>query len=173
MRTTHIARVLALSGLALIPPACTLRPPPNQAQPAPDTGALPNQHPFPPETIIVHPLTRLTTNPDTGNKRIEAHFELLDRYGHTVKALGEVVLELRTSDPGTATGAGPRQLARWTKEMRAPDENARPFDRITRTYRLTLADLPGNLPPEANLSLIVRYTTADGRVLSAERRFGG
>ncbi|MEM1424821.1 MAG: hypothetical protein AAGH64_12575, partial [Planctomycetota bacterium] len=142
--------------------------------PAVSPVGLAYQHPFPPETLIVHPLTRLSKDQGTGRTRIEAHFELVDRYGHTVKALGEVVLELRSSDPGTATSAaGPRQVARWTKDMRTPDENARPFDRITRTYRLTLADLPASLPPEQNLTLIVRYTTDDGRVLSAERRFGG
>ena len=175
------AVALCATSLALTLAGCTLRPPPSPPSPRDQSAAAPTtqggaavvyQHPFPPDRLIVHPLTRIVADPQTGDRRIEAHFELLDRYGHTVKSLGTAVLELRVSDQGIAGAAGgPRQLARWTKPMRTPDDNAAPFDRVTRTYRLTLADLPPNLPPIENLSLIVRFTDERGSLLTAERRF--
>ncbi len=157
--------------------ACSVRTPPGTSHAAPTpnnaTAGVRYRNPFPPVELVVHPLSRITTDPDTGDARIEAHFELLDTYGHTVKALGTAALELRVVDRGTSgTSGGPRQLARWTIDMSTPDENARPFDRVTRTYRLTLIDLPRPLPPAETLTLSVRYSTTSGVRLHAQRRLG-
>ncbi len=176
------APLLALSALSTLALAGCRMPPSTQTQtlsPAATstgTGAAEQpffRSPFPPETLAVHPLTRITQTDSGQPPRIEAHFELADRFGHGVKSLGTASVELRLADDASDGAAGgPRQLRRWTIEMLTPEEASRPYDRVTRTYRLTLVDLPAPLPPEENLVIAVRFTTAEGKRISGERRLG-
>jgi hypothetical protein len=130
------------------------------------------KEPFEPETIRIHPLTRIDTNPETGAPQVDVYFELRDRWNHGVKALGQVVLELyETPGPGSATRGGPLQLRVWKVDLTDPDANAIPYDRVTRTYHISLAGVPTGLPADRDLELRVRFTTLSGETMSGAYRF--
>lgn len=128
---------------------------------------------FAPRRIQVHGLTRLVGA--TGNEpaRIDLHMELLDRFGHGVKALGEVRVELyEGSIIGERVGVGSMQRRLWRLDLRDPATNAEAFDRITRTYWLILRDLPDEVirNPRGSLRLQVRFTVPGGREITAVHR---
>lgn len=132
---------------------------------APGVGA--SRSAFEPETIRLHPLTRLEID-DRGERRIEVFFEPIDRWNHGVKALGVAVLELyEFGGPSPDTRGGSRQLQLWRVDLSDPEANAEPYDRVTRTYHLTLADVPADLPPTRNLELRLRFTTIAGTQVEA------
>ena len=136
-------------------------------------GGQSGADPFEPRAIRIHPLTRIDIDPATGAPRIDVFFELRDRWSHGVKALGQVVLELyETSGPASATRGGPLQLRVWKVDLTDPDTNAGPYDRVTRTYHLSLADVPPGLPADRDLELLVRFTTLSGEQLVGNYRFG-
>jgi hypothetical protein len=127
---------------------------------------------FEPTSVRVHPLTRLLS--DAGRRRIELHLELLDAWNHEVKALGTVVVELyQIGGPGADETGGPMQLRLWTIDLTDPDANSRPYDRVTQTYRLVLADVPEDLPSSEQLELYVRFNTPSGGLLTTSHRLGG
>jgi hypothetical protein len=113
---------------------------------------------FEPVELRIHPLTRLRELPAQPGKSVDLYFELLDRFGHGVKSLGTLTVELR------AVGVGgqrePFQVRTWTVEMTDPASSSAAFDRVTRTYHVTLADVPTG---EAGSSLRVRFRTGRGR----------
>jgi len=87
-----------------------------------------------PQAVAVHPLTRLG-NDAKGEPALLAHIELLDRFGHSTKALGTLLISI---DPPR----GPR----WEVDLTPPDTNALLFDDlVTRTYALTLSGIPDEL----------------------------
>lgn len=124
---------------------------------------------FAPERVRVHGLTRLVSATGTEPSRIDLHMELLDRYGHGVKALGEVRVELyEGSISGDRTREGAMQRRLWRLDLRDPAVNAEAFDRVTRTYWLILRDLPEEVlrDPAGVRELQVRFTMPGGREIS-------
>ena len=63
-----------------------------------------------------------------------------------------------------------KQLKLWKVDLTDPDENAVPYDRVTRTYHLSLADLPSGISDRRDLRLSVRFTTTSGEQLVAVHR---
>jgi len=116
---------------------------------------------------VIHPLTRVVREAD-GALRIDAHFELLDRFGESVRDLGEVTFEAR----GGSAGAEGAPQAVWRKDLRAPEASAAQFDRITRMYVATLTGGSEEALGTGRTVLSVRFTTLSGRVLSATWREG-
>lgn len=96
-----------------------------------------------PTQLIIHPLTRVSTD-TAGKPALLIYLELRDQYGQVVKALGQARVELMTTGsllPGSGRDAGAERI--WDIDLRDPNRNALLFDGlITRTYALTLADLP-------------------------------
>ena len=125
-------------------------------------------NPFAPETMRVHPLTRFTTDAVDGDPRIDAHFELFDANRDPVKALGLVSFQLYREDVGSGS---PIQLERWQVDLTDPAANAEPYDRVTRTYRLSLRGVPTSVTQTTRLLLLAQFTTPEGRTLSATHRF--
>lgn len=125
-------------------------------------------NPFAPETLRIHPLTRFITDPVEGDPRIDAHFELFDANRDPVKALGLVSFQLYRDD---ATSGSPIQLERWQVDLTDPAANAEPYDRVTRTYRLSLRGVPESITQSTRLLLLAQFTTPEGRTLSATHRF--
>jgi len=122
--------------------------------------------PFEPERVSLHPLTQLVRSA-SGEESIEAYIELFDRFGHGVKALGTVVFELYESSPtGGGGGGGADQLRRWNIDLTDPEANARPYDRVTRTYRFTLLGIPEEIRATSRPVLRVRFNTPSGRQLT-------
>ncbi|MFG0293896.1 MAG: hypothetical protein ACF8MJ_12195 [Phycisphaerales bacterium JB050] len=126
-------------------------------------------NPFAPETLRIHPLTRFVTDPVDGDPRIDAHFELFDTHRDPVKALGVISFQLYRDDE--SSGGSPIQLERWQVDLTDPAANAEPYDRVTRTYRLSLRGVPESVSQSSRLLLLAQFTTPDGQTLSATHRF--
>jgi hypothetical protein len=96
---------------------------------------------FGPERLSVHPLSRFSTDAE-GRPVIVCHFELRDRYGQLVRALGVVQCELFRPGSEQPDGTQLQDLV-WRIDLTTPEENARQFDDlVTRTYTLSLGGLP-------------------------------
>lgn len=155
--------------------SCVLRPKGDGApQGGGGGGRAARDNPFAPARIEVHPLTRLVRDPQTGMLRIEAHIALLDRWGDEVKGRGLLLLEVYR-DTGSVAGVGAaQQLAHWNVDLSDLRANAESYDRVTRTYRVTLTGLGVEADRAgAHLELRAQLTTPDGRRLSASYRLGG
>jgi hypothetical protein len=136
-----------------------------------------------PAHLTIHPLTRLGLDPE-GHTALIAHIELRDRYNQVARALGRFRLRALPADVADA-GDAPADST-WVIDLTTPDRNALMFDDlITRTYTLTLGDLPpwliawGNQvgprgPNAASPLLVVEFNFADSegrtRVLSDTAR---
>ena len=137
----------------------------------PISNATANESPFAPVQLVVHPLTRVAKDPNTGDERVELHLELRDRWEDSVKWLGSVVIELFCESPPIANATtGGEQLKRWRVELANADSNVMAYDRITRTYRLTLVDLPSDKGKLGVWKLEARWTLPEGRTLTASQR---
>lgn len=136
----------------------------------PVSQVAPGENPFAPAQLVIHPLSRVVKDPATGEERIELHLELRDRWDDSAKWLGEVVLELHRDAPPVANGpTGNEQLKRWRVDLNDPEANVKAYDRVTRTYRLTLVGLPMERNQGA-WRLEARWTLPEGRSLSASKR---
>ncbi|TVQ34453.1 MAG: hypothetical protein EA376_00150 [Phycisphaeraceae bacterium] len=128
--------------------------------------------PFTPVRIRVHPLTHWSRD-ERGRPTIEAHLELFDRWGHTVKGAGLVRFEL--ASPGAAgigatppPGAGERPDLRWEVDMRDPAVASQGhYDHVTRTFLVTLL-VADESDWGRRKRLRVSFTTLDQRTLSDE-----
>ena len=175
MRTRTRQAILALvtAAFALAPSSCGLQ----QKGGGATTGKGPviqlteGDHPFAPVRLVIHPLTRVVRDPATGEERIEVHLELQDRWEDSVKWLGVVVFELFREAPTAINGpGGHEEVKSWKVDLSQPEENSRPYDRVTRTYRLTLVGLPDSHAYGASagsMRLTARFTTIEGRTLTA------
>ena len=123
---------------------------------------------FAPDAIRIHPLTRLARDRDTGRLYVEAHVELLDRWKHGVKALGEIRFELYE-----LTGTrGKEQLSRWVRDLSDPEQNSDAYDRVTHTYRFALIGIESNIEPARTYELEAYFTPLGGQALQTWHRFG-
>jgi len=107
---------------------------------------------FEPVELRIHPLTRLRESPSAAGSAIDLYFELLDRWGHGVKSLGTLTVELR--DIGVGGQREPFQVRNWTIVLTDPDLNSEAYDRVTRTYRVVLEDVPSGAD---DTQLLVRF----------------
>ncbi|MFM9958203.1 MAG: hypothetical protein ACKVZJ_08995 [Phycisphaerales bacterium] len=129
------------------------------------------ESPFAPAQLVIHPLSRVVKDPATGEERVELHLELRDRWEDSVKWLGDAVIELFKETPPVANASvGNEQVKRWTINLTNPDENVKAYDRVTRTYRLTLVGLPADQRKNAAWKLEARWLLPSGRTLTASQR---
>lgn len=156
MRTP--ACLLLLLAATLLP-ACAVSPKPTGADRA--SASSLRALAFEPVAIRVHPLTRLTQDPGAATRSVDLYFELLDRFDHGVKGLGTLTVELRAASVGGQRE--PFQLRTWTVSLADPASSSNAFDRVTRTYHITLADVP---PGSAPSHLHIRFRTGRGRDLT-------
>jgi hypothetical protein len=95
--------------------------------------------PFVPQSIRIHPITQAQV--DGKGPRILCHVECRDRSGETTKAIGILRVQLleqsRTVEPGMEQIA-----ATWVTDLSDLDTNDKMYDPATRTYRLSLRQLP-------------------------------
>jgi hypothetical protein len=102
----------------------------------------PDRSAFEPAQLRVHPLTRVTRDPD-GAAVLACHIELRDATHQVVKCLGVARVRVRT---GQAATPGDGAARAWELDLRDPLENAQAFDDVvTRTYALRLGSLPEEL----------------------------
>jgi hypothetical protein len=127
---------------------------------------------FAPATINVHRLTRLVREKE-GATTIQAHVELLDRWGDSVKWPGKLVFELyQDTSGGTGVAGGPEQINVWALDLTDAEANAKAYDRVTRTYRATLTDVGLAQRSRQRLTLRVGFNPPDGRQITATYRLG-
>lgn len=137
----------------------------------PVNPASAGENPFAPVQLVIHPLTRLVKDPGEGDERIEMYLELRDRWEDSTKWLGEAVMELFRETPPVANGpSGIEQVKRWRVDLMDAEANVKAYDRVTRTYRLTLVGLPRERKLGA-WRLEARWSLPEGRTLTATRRF--
>ena len=128
--------------------------------------------PFAAARIQIHPLTRLVKDPDEPRVlQIEAHVELIDRWGHDTKGVGVMRFELyRASAAEGGADPEPRQELVWTLDLTDPAAASARYDPVTRTFVVPLDEVPEWSTEGARPTLLVRLTTPDGRRLTATRR---
>ncbi len=126
---------------------------------------------FAPARVRLHPLSRLARGTRPNQRTVEAHVELLDRWGHGTKGLGTFVFELhRDALEGDGASRGQEQINLWILDLSDPEANARAFDRVTRTYRATLTGVADSASRAIGLTLRVTFRTPEGRQLTASIR---
>lgn len=113
----------------------------------------------------LHPLTRVVRR--GSEPTLNAHAEVVDAWGDTVKSLGVFRLELRRSglregDLGDAV--------RWEIDLRDPATNSERFDRVTQTYLLRLRDLPAWVSNDPSAVLSATFVRADGVSMTSSLR---
>lgn len=91
---------------------------------------------FAPNRVRIHPLTHVDASGSRGV--LVLHYELRDRFGDSVKALGELKVELYKPGPGVMGSMESREASWTVAETLAPEGNSERFDRTTRTYRIQL-----------------------------------
>jgi hypothetical protein len=94
-------------------------------------------NPFRAVSMRIHPLTHVDAQAG-GPCTIELHFELLDRFGDSVKSPGVLRVELTKPASGSVAGMETRELSWELPELVDADENFKRFDTPTRTYRVPL-----------------------------------
>jgi len=119
----------------------------------------------------LHPLTRIIRrSPGSGGGEgpvLDAHLELVDRWGHTSKTLGIFRLELRRS--GLREG-DLEDAVRWEEDLRDPATNSARFDRVTQTYLLRLLDLPEWVTKDPYAVLSATFIRTDGVSMTSTLR---
>ena len=94
-----------------------------------------------PEKIVLHPLTRIGTDPN-GKPALVVHLEMRDRFGQSIKALGRLRVELYKPVSDGSGGVQAQDVV-WNVDLSNPERNALLYDDlVTRTYTVTLGDLP-------------------------------
>lgn len=120
--------------------------------------------PYWPVAMRLHPLTRLTTDPQTGQTIIECRIEFVDGDAQTSKAVGQLTLQVYP-DSVTPTGSG--ALETWNQDLRDAAINRRQYDDVTRTY---LFRLQATQPLPAGCEVRAFFLSADGRRMNAAMR---
>jgi len=131
---------------------------------------------FVPESIRIHPLTHLETDPP----RIVAMVEFKDRWGDTTKGVGTLTIQLFEARAGGEPGIE-TEAAKWDIDLTDLDANAAWFDPVTRMYRFKLLDVPawvGELARQApgsggrvHLRATLRTVSVNGREVSLRHDF--
>jgi len=118
--------------------------------------------PFWPTSMSIHPLTRLTTEDQTGRTILEARIEFLDSQGNRSKAVGQMTLALYNANDRS------QPVHVWAQDLLEPARNQQHFDVVTRTYLLRLELDPGKFPEQAELR--ASFNSVDGQSMDAAYR---
>lgn len=121
-----------------------------------------------PTRMRVYPTTRFSQ--EGGHSILEAHIELFDEMGDSVKGVGRFRMELLTRARGSDQSMGDR-LYTWDVDMLTLADQQRHWDPITRTYwfRLKLDDLPST---ERGTLFHVQFLLPDGGRLDTRSVLG-
>lgn len=119
----------------------------------------PVDSPFSPRSVRIYPLTRIES--DLKGPRIVCYLEFKDAWGDTTKSTGTLAIALFRPIGGAEPGME-RQERSWEIDLNDLEKNALLFDPATRTYRLSLRDLPDWLIPGAPARLRVSMRGVTG-----------
>ena len=114
--------------------------------------------------LRVYPSTRFVES--DSRTILEARIELRDQMGDTVKAAGDVGVELFTADDGSRrTG---QRLYRWDVSMQTLADQRLYFDSVTRTYLFRLETADGQVAHQPTMLRVAFTRASDGRRLQDE-----
>lgn len=102
------------------------------------TGEWVDPGPFEATRMRIYPLTRVDAT-SGGDPVIVLSLEMMDRWGDTVKAVGDLTVRVW---PSRSVGGG-SDAETWEVSLWDPEANAGYFDPASRTYRIPLTDPPG------------------------------
>jgi hypothetical protein len=119
--------------------------------------------PFWPTSMSIHPLTRVTTEEQTGRTILEARIEFLDSQGNRSKAVGQMTLALYNANNRSEA------IHVWAQDLLDPTRNQQHFDVVTRTYLLRLELDNPQFPEDAELR--ASFNSVDGQSMEADYRF--
>ncbi len=126
---------------------------------SPTTAPAPVNSPFSPRSVRIYPLTRIES--DAKGPRVVCYVEFKDAWGDTTKSTGTLIIALYRPVGGVEPGME-RQERSWEIDLNDLEKNALLFDPATRTYRLSLRDLPDWLVPGASARLRVSMRAESG-----------
>lgn len=157
-RLILLSACIALAALPGCQPASTG----NAGSSRPGTVAEVVQWPFAPESIRVHPLSRIKFGPGDSKPQVQGRVEFLDQDGFSTRGVGTLKIILAGS-----SGSGSHAESRWECDLNNLETNSQYYDEVTRTYLYSLSlhetdDVP--LEPILHVTLAL----PDGRVLSDE-----
>lgn len=131
---------------AILLSGCTSAPSGGLSSPSADTTSAPGAlggldaaaaySAFAPNRVRIHPLTHVDASGSRGV--LILHYELRDRFGDSVKALGELKVELYKPGPGVMGSMETREASWTVAQTLVAEGNSERFDRTTRTYRVQL-----------------------------------
>lgn len=120
------------------------------------------QWPFAPESIRVHPLSRIKFGPEDRKPQVQGRVEFLDRNGFSTRGIGTLKIILAGS-----SSSGSHAESRWECDLNNLETNSQYYDEVTRTYLYSLSlDKADDVPLEPSLHVVLALP--DGRVLSDE-----
>ena len=117
-----------------------------------------------PASLQIYPSTRFTDL--DGQTVLEAHIEMLDEMGDSIKGTGRFRLELLAPGDGGSSGLRP-PLYTWNVTLLTLDEQRCYYNTITRGYvlQLKMSQLPDDL---SQVTLHVTFYAVDDGRLEAE-----
>lgn len=176
IRGARAAGILSVmrTSLLMIVPAVVMLLPGCQEPGRPSNGQAlitsPNDWPFWPTQMRIHPLTRLVVDTETNRPMIEARIEFRDADNDPAKAVGELTVSLHAVRPAGAIGQGTDSdgfIANWRLDLRDLTLNNQHYDDVTRTYLLRMEVAAADLPQQGELRAV--FDSVDGRQLVAAR----
>ena len=111
-----------------------------------------DQWPFVPQSVRVHPLTRIHQIDDASV--LEVWVQLLDSDGWPLRGLGDLSISLDSAGPGSL------QQYSWTTTLESGQPESVKYDPVMQGYLLTLDVEGGSLPPTPRIQ--ARLRTPDG-----------
>ena len=120
--------------------------------------------PFAAESLGLLSLTRFDIDED-GQPVLYCYFELLDAWGHGVKAPGLLTVQMYRE--GAATQAEPELV--WRADMNDPEANSSLYDEGTRAYRVPLGGVPSwatQGQARARIRVLLQTQSVDGRAVT-------
>ncbi|TVQ50793.1 MAG: hypothetical protein EA377_13905 [Phycisphaerales bacterium] len=121
--------------------------------------------PFWPRQMRIHPLTRLSGNPDSRDRTLEVRLEFKDQFDFPTKMVGQIRIDLF---PQRGIDVEADHDLIWNVDLRDMAKNNSAFDEVTQTYLFRLEI--GEMNLEGPIEIVVYAMSNDSRDFQASHR---
>ena len=121
--------------------------------------------PFWPRQMRIHPLTRLSGDPDSNQRTLEVRLEFKDQFDYPTKMVGQIRIDLF---PQHGVDAEADHELMWNVDLREMVKNNSAFDEVTQTYLFRLEI--GEMSLEGPIEIVVYALSNDRRDFRASHR---